>query len=245
MVTLSMEMVQQVLLERGMHGHTYLQALNLMCLLNDDDDRVNLTHVWEEFVRALAVARSGTDAPPARAVPPLKLLLTTTSAIPLQLAAFVPPAETLLQTPAMPLNSALIAAAIADDEALDIATALPWPADESQVLGDLISANTTARADQFIADAVGRLRALPFSEFLGWPEYPGVSSFDHRIPADLSQYVFTLTKDTLPGGEIRIALQRRPRYQRRGNRNTSVDGFVVALSGTSRALKQQEVWYLS
>ena len=258
MVPLSMEMVQQVLLEQGLHGHTHLHALNLIFLRNEiinDDDRVNLTHACEEFVRALIAARCGLleetlqgtlsetdlDAPAARAVPPLELLLNTTTVIPLQLAAFVPPAATLLQTAAIPPESPLrtapspatVAGAIADNEAHDTA------------IDRLISANTTAHADQFISDAVGRLRALPFSEFLVWPEYPGVSLLDLRIPVSLSQYTFTLTKDTLPGGELRISLQRRPRSARPGPRSIAVDGFVVAMDGTSRALTQQEVWYLS
>ena len=106
------------------------------------------------------------------------------------------------------------------------------------------SADTVTHADRFLSDAVGRLKGLPFAEFVVWPEYPGVSSVDLRIPANLSQYTFTLMKDTLPGGEIRIALQRQ-RYSRLGTRNTAVGGFVVAPDGTSRALKQQEVWYLT
>ncbi|MDP9090952.1 MAG: hypothetical protein M3O26_19725 [Pseudomonadota bacterium] len=109
----------------------------------------------------------------------------------------------------------------------------------------MTSAETVAHADRFLSDAVGRLKQLPFSEFVVWPEYPAVSSIDLRIPVSLSQYTFSVMKDTLPGGEIRIALQRLNRYARRGTRNTVVEGFVVALDGASRSLTQQEVWYLS
>ncbi len=106
----------------------------------------------------------------------------------------------------------------------------------------MTSAETVAHADRFLSDAVGRLKQLPFSEFVVWPEYPAVSSIDLRIPVSLSQYTFSVMKDTLPGGEIRIALQRLNRY---APRNTVVEGFVVALDGASRSLTQQEVWYLS
>ena len=117
------EMVQQVLLEQGMKGLTRLQALNLVCLrygIINDDICVELTHGCEEFERALALARSelrdrllprslsntSIDALPVPlTVPaglPPKLLLTTTSTMPLQIA-FVPPAATLLTIAATPL----------------------------------------------------------------------------------------------------------------------------------------------
>lgn len=109
---------------------------------------------------------------------------------------------------------------------------------------DMSSADTRAHADRFLKDAVVRLKESTFCELVPWPEYPGVSAIDLRIPANLSQYTFTLMKDTLLDGNIRIALQRH-RPPLRGTHNRAVDGFAMASDGTFRALKQQEVWYLS
>ena len=81
-------------------------------------------------------------------------------------------------------------------------------------------------------------------EFVEWPEYPAVSSIDLRIPANLSHYTFTLMKDTLLDGDIRIALQRHLEPLL-GTHNMAVDGFAIAPDGIFRELKQQEVWYLS
>ena len=105
-------------------------------------------------------------------------------------------------------------------------------------------ADAQAYADRFLKAAVLRLKSLTFFEFSAWPDYPGISSFELRTPANLSQFTFTLMKDTLPNGEIRIVLQRR-RHPLTGTYNTVVDGFAVAPNGTSRALREQEVWYLS
>ena len=106
-------------------------------------------------------------------------------------------------------------------------------------------ADTTAQANRFLSDAVMRLKALPFSDFVVWPEYPDRSPIDLRIPATLSQYIFTLTKETLPGGQIRIALQRRQLNAGHGTRGLVVDGFVIASDEISRSLNQREVWYLT
>ena len=107
------------------------------------------------------------------------------------------------------------------------------------------SADTIAQGNRFLCDAVDRLKGLPFSDLAVWPEYPEISSVDLRIPATLSQYIFTLMKDTLPDGQIRIALQRRQRYAGRGTRKIVIEGFVIASDGISRTLNQREVWYLT
>jgi len=66
--------------------------------------------------------------------------------------------------------------------------------------------DTQRFADEFLTSVVKRLSDLPFATLEAWPDYPETPEFEMRVPAELSEYTFTLMKDTLRAGEIRIAV---------------------------------------
>lgn len=100
------------------------------------------------------------------------------------------------------------------------------------------------RADAFLAECVARLRIVPFSEIARWPEYPAQVPVDLQVPKELSKYKFTLMKETLPTGEIRVAIQRY-RYRFLGIGQVTAEGFVVSSDGTVRALTDRDKWELT
>lgn len=64
------------------------------------------------------------------------------------------------------------------------------------------------RADEFLKQTISRLRSTPLSTIREWPEYPASITLDLGVPVDLlEKCVFTLMKDTLPNGDIRVAVQ--------------------------------------
>ena len=69
---------------------------------------------------------------------------------------------------------------------------------------------------------------------------------DLRAPSDLleEKCKFSLMKDTLPDGAIRVAVQFS-RYRIFGISEMSVDGFVVSPEGIVRGLSERDGWDLT
>jgi hypothetical protein len=99
-------------------------------------------------------------------------------------------------------------------------------------------------ADAFLAASLAPLRNLPFSVLAKWPDYPAEAPVDLQVPSELSSYTFTLMKDTLPTGEIRIAIQRY-RHRFLGIGEMTANGFAAAPDGSVRPLSDQDVWDLT
>jgi hypothetical protein len=108
----------------------------------------------------------------------------------------------------------------------------------------LVSAQIAALADQFLADAVTRLREHSFSELAAWPDWPANLSIDLQVPSALEKFTFTLMKDTLPDGAIRVAIQRH-RHGVLGIGEMAVDGFVVYPDEKVRVLSERDTWDLT
>lgn len=104
----------------------------------------------------------------------------------------------------------------------------------------MVTQATKLRADEFLEDSVARLKQFSFLELASWPDYPVPPPYDLAVPSDLGLYTFTLMKDTLPDGEIRIAIQRY-RYRFLGIGEMVGDGFVMLPNGTSRPLSREDV----
>ncbi len=100
------------------------------------------------------------------------------------------------------------------------------------------------RTEGFLQEVVNRLRALSFKEIAKWPEYPDKPDINLHVPAELADYTFTLMKDTLPDGDIRIGIQCY-RHGFLGTGRMTVDGFVVSSDGKMRSLSDQDVWDLT
>jgi len=98
-------------------------------------------------------------------------------------------------------------------------------------------------ANDFLREAVARLRLVPVEQIAQWPEYPRRPDVDLNVPQQLAEYTFTLMKDTLPNGDIRVGVQCfRP--GRLSVNQMSADGFVVSSSGEMRSLTEQDRWDL-
>ena len=106
------------------------------------------------------------------------------------------------------------------------------------------SSTAKLRAEDFLEVAVARLRSTPFEQIAKWPEYPGQPNVNLQIPAELAKYKFTLMKDTLPSGDVRVGIQCY-RYRFLGMGQMSVNGFVISRDGTVRTLSEQDVWDLT
>jgi hypothetical protein len=67
-----------------------------------------------------------------------------------------------------------------------------------------------------------------------------------NVPQELleAKCVFTLMKDTLPSGDIQIAIQYR-RYRFLGISQVMADGFVITVAGSVEPLSQQTIWDLT
>jgi hypothetical protein len=104
----------------------------------------------------------------------------------------------------------------------------------------MTTSDTRSRADRFLRTLVEKLKAVPFQTIASWPDYPSPPPLDLEVPKDLGKYKFTLMKDTLPSGDIRVAVQMyRARFV--GGQMTA-DGFVVSPNGNVRALSQEDLW---
>jgi hypothetical protein len=103
-----------------------------------------------------------------------------------------------------------------------------------------------ARARAFLTDAVAQLRRLPIDTLRAWPSYPLRPDFDLNAPGELlaAKCTFTLMKDTLPSGDIQIAIQYR-RCRHLGFSQVLADGFVITVGGALEPLSQQSIWDLT
>jgi hypothetical protein len=108
----------------------------------------------------------------------------------------------------------------------------------------VVSQATKRRAEEFLGSSLTRLKELSFLELASWPDYPARAPFDLAVPPELNLYNFTLMKDTLPDGEIRIAIQRY-RYRFLGVGEMVGDGFVIFPNGTTRPLSREDVWAIT
>jgi|SRR5208283_1096256 len=102
------------------------------------------------------------------------------------------------------------------------------------------------RADEFLKQTISCPRSTPVSTIREWPEYPASTTFDLGVPADLleNKCVFTLMKDTLPNGDIRVAVQFS-RYRFLGMSDMTADGFIISADGTVKELSQRDHWDLT
>jgi hypothetical protein len=100
-------------------------------------------------------------------------------------------------------------------------------------------------ADTFMASCLDRLRNVPFSDLSKWPEYPAVTPMPLEVPKELSSSTFTLMKDTLPTGDVRIAIQRCRSRLLGITAEVTAHGFVVTPNGLTRPLSEQEIWELT
>jgi hypothetical protein len=102
------------------------------------------------------------------------------------------------------------------------------------------------RARDFLTDAVAQLKSLPPDSIRAWPEFPPSPNVNLSVPQELleAKCVFTLMKDTLPSGDIQIAIQYR-RYRFLGISQVMADGFVIAAAGRVEPLSQQTIWDLT
>lgn len=92
------------------------------------------------------------------------------------------------------------------------------------------SSAADSRAEGFLHEVVNCLRALSFEEIAKRPEYPDKPDIDLHVPAELADYIFTLMKDTLPEGGIRIGIQCY-RHGFLGTGRMAVDGLWFQRTG--------------
>jgi hypothetical protein len=87
---------------------------------------------------------------------------------------------------------------------------------------------------------------VPLATIQEWPEYPASTTFDLAVPTDLLQHkcAFTLMKDTLPNGDIRVAVQFS-RYRFLGMSDMTADGFIISVAGAVKEFSQQDHWDLT
>jgi hypothetical protein len=104
----------------------------------------------------------------------------------------------------------------------------------------MTTSDTRIRADRFLRTLVEKLKATPFGTIASWPDYPSQPPVDLQVPTDLGKHQFTLMKDTLPSGEIRVAVQRYKAGFVGGE--MTADGFIIAADGKVRALSQEDLW---
>ena len=101
------------------------------------------------------------------------------------------------------------------------------------------------RAVDFVEASLAALQATPSATLAAWPEWPGQPAVDLGVPADLAPYTFTLTKDTLASGEVRIAIQACRQGVFGFLYEAWAKGFAVASNGTIRPLTEEEHWDLT
>ena len=108
----------------------------------------------------------------------------------------------------------------------------------------MVSAETKKRADDFLAESLTQLRQLTFTQLSEWPDYPSKPPFDLVRPAGLERYTYTLMKESLPTGAIRVAIQRY-RYRFLGIGEMRACGFVIEPGGSTLPLTQKDLWALT
>jgi hypothetical protein len=97
------------------------------------------------------------------------------------------------------------------------------------------------RAARFVEATVLRLKSEPFSTLRQWPDYPAIPEIDLQVPEELrdQKCVFTVMKDTLPNGDVRVAVQyARHRYL--GMSDMAVSGFIISADGTQKELSKKD-----
>jgi hypothetical protein len=102
-------------------------------------------------------------------------------------------------------------------------------------------AQLNTRAQEVLASEINRLSKLSYAEIAQWPEFPQTPSAHLQIPADLSEYKFTLMKDTQVDKSIRVAIQLY-RHRFLGIGQMSADGFFVSPDGSLRKFGEKDVW---
>jgi hypothetical protein len=105
------------------------------------------------------------------------------------------------------------------------------------------STETQLRAEDFVQASLSLLRSVPFERIARWPDYPGRPDIDLKVPSELAKYTFTLMKDTLPNGDIRVGIQCY--RQRIIGGQMMADGFVVSPDGKIRPLSEEDLWDLT
>lgn len=102
------------------------------------------------------------------------------------------------------------------------------------------------RVDLFMSRAVSQWKSKSFATISELPEWPASVETDLEVPCDLLEQKckFSLMKDTLPDGAIRVAVQYS-RHRFLGIGEMSVDGFVVSPEGVLRGLSEQDRWDLT
>ncbi len=99
-------------------------------------------------------------------------------------------------------------------------------------------------ARSFLREAVERLAAMPRHEIARWPEWPQLPTIDLNVPGAYSEFQFTLMKDTLPDGTIRVAVQLY-RHRFLGIGSITADGFFVEPTGGVRRFTEEDTWDLT
>ncbi len=82
---------------------------------------------------------------------------------------------------------------------------------------------------------------MTYGQLAKWPEWPESPSIDLGIPAELSEYRFTVMKDTQPDKRIRIAIQIY-RHRFLGIGQMTADGFFVSPDGEVERFTEKDVW---
>ena len=102
-------------------------------------------------------------------------------------------------------------------------------------------AQLNARAQEVLASETNRLSKLSYAQIAEWPEFPQTPNDLLQIPSELSEYRYTLMKDTQPDNSIRVAIQMY-RYQFLGMGQMTADGFFLAPDGTLRRFTEKDLW---
>ena len=102
-------------------------------------------------------------------------------------------------------------------------------------------AQLNTRAQEVLASEIDRLSKLSYTEIAQWPEFPQTPNVQLQVPTELSDYKYTLMKDTQPDKSIRVAIQL---YRNRflGIGQMSADGFFVSPDGNRRKFTEKDVW---
>ncbi|MBX3331818.1 MAG: hypothetical protein KF722_15530 [Nitrospira sp.] len=100
-------------------------------------------------------------------------------------------------------------------------------------------------AQKVLVTKVERLSKVPYAEIAQWPEYPKTpEEVGLYVPPELSDYKFTLMKDTQPDKSIRVAIQLY-RHRFFGFGQMSADGFFIVPNETIRQFTERDVWAIT
>ncbi len=85
---------------------------------------------------------------------------------------------------------------------------------------------------------------LPPEQLNAWPEWPESPPFEYASHPNLKKYTFTVMKDTLSNGDVRIAIQRYRKYIL-GFGEMAAEGFVVDSENNRRFCAEGELYDLT